>query len=114
MPNQKNTQPLLDISKMDIETCITIPAIKLKYLSKKQNEYGTNHMFQLMDERQLKQINNLGASNLKMPVWEYEENYYLKINDKKFCNIQWINLTRIMKMELNRLHLRKMYHILWI
>ena len=34
MPNPKNPQPLLDISKMDIETCITIPAIKLKYLSK--------------------------------------------------------------------------------
>ena len=40
-------------------------------------------MFQLLDERQLKQINSLGASNLKMPVWEYEEKYYLKINDKK-------------------------------
>ena len=31
-------------------------------------------MFQFMDERQFKQINNLGASNLKMPIWEYEEN----------------------------------------
>ena len=40
-------------------------------------------MFQLLDERQFKQTNNLGASNLKMPVWEYEEKYYLKINDKK-------------------------------
>ena len=70
MPNQKNPQPLLDISKMDIETGITIPSIKLKYLSKKQNEYGTNHMFQLLDERQFKQINSLGASNLKMPVWD--------------------------------------------
>ena len=83
MPKQNNPQPLLDISKMDIETGITIPSIKLKYLSKKQNEYGTNHMFQLLDERQFKQINSLGASNLKMPVWEYEEKYYLKINDKK-------------------------------
>ena len=38
--------------------------------------------FNSLDERQFKQINSLGASNLKMPVWEYEENYYLKINDK--------------------------------
>ena len=73
MPNQKNPQPLLDISKMDIETSITIPAIKSKYLSKRQNEYGTNHMFQLLDERQFKHINNLGASNLKMPVCEYQK-----------------------------------------
>ena len=39
-------------------------------------------MFQLLDERQFKQINSLGASNLKMPVWEYEENYQ-NINGKK-------------------------------
>ena len=26
-----------------------ITGIKLKYLSEKQNEYGTNHMFQLLD-----------------------------------------------------------------
>ena len=29
--------------------------IKLKYLSEKQNDYGCNHMFQLLDESPLKE-----------------------------------------------------------
>ena len=31
-----------------------ITGIKLKYLSEKINEYGTNHMFQVLDETPLK------------------------------------------------------------
>ena len=31
-----------------------ITGIKLKYLSEKINEYGTNHMFQVLDETLLK------------------------------------------------------------
>ena len=31
-----------------------ITGIKLKYLSEKQNDYGCNHMFQVLDESPLK------------------------------------------------------------
>ena len=31
-----------------------ITGIRLKYLSEKQNDYGTNHMFQVLDESTLK------------------------------------------------------------
>ena len=34
-----------------------ITGIKLKYLSEKINEYGTNHMFQLLDETPSKKTN---------------------------------------------------------
>ena len=30
--------------------------IKLKYLSEKQNDYGTNHMFQVLGESTLKEL----------------------------------------------------------
>ena len=33
-----------------------ITGIKLKYLSEKMNEYGTNHMFQLLDETPFKEL----------------------------------------------------------
>ena len=44
-----------------------ITGTKLKYLSEKINEYGTNHMFQVLDETPVKELielkdmkNNLG------------------------------------------------------
>ena len=33
-----------------------ITGIKLKYLSEKQNDYGCNHMFQVLDESPLKEL----------------------------------------------------------
>ena len=33
-----------------------ITGIKLKYLSEKQNDYGYNHMFQVLDESPLKEL----------------------------------------------------------
>ena len=37
-----------------------ITGIKLKYLSEKINEYGTNHIFQVLDETPLQGIVELG------------------------------------------------------
>ena len=37
-----------------------ITGIKLTYLSEKINEYGTNHMFQLLDESPFKELIALG------------------------------------------------------
>ena len=38
---------------MDITTYIMIPGINLTYLSETQDEYGTNHMNQVVAEKQL-------------------------------------------------------------
>ena len=56
--------------------------IKLKYLSEKINEYGSNHMFQLLDETPLQELIEL-RNSMKMPIWEYNGRYYLKINAAK-------------------------------
>ena len=37
-----------------------IKEIKVKYLSEKENEYGTNHFFQVLDETPLKELIELG------------------------------------------------------
>ena len=59
-----------------------IKGIKLRYLSQKENEYGTNHLYQVLDETPFKQIIELGK-NMKMPIWEYNNKLYLKITDVK-------------------------------
>ena len=62
-----------------------ITGIKLKYLSEKKNEYGTNHFFELLDEKPLKELIKLQETDkdIKIPVWEYNNKYYLKFNDKR-------------------------------
>ena len=63
-----------------------ITGIKLKYLSEKINEYGTNHMFQVLGETPLKELIEL--EDMKMPIWEYNGKYYLKINAVKLKEAQ--------------------------
>jgi hypothetical protein len=62
-----------------------ITGIKLKYLSEKKNDYGINHFFELLDMKQLKELIKLQEKDkdMKMPVWEYNSKYYLKISDKR-------------------------------
>lgn len=62
-----------------------ITGIKLKYLSEKKNDYGTNHFFELLDKKPLKELIKLQETDkhMKIPVWEYNEKYYLKISDKR-------------------------------
>ena len=62
-----------------------ITGIKLKYLSEKKNEYGTNHFFELFDEKPLKELIEIKEKDKDMiiPIWEYNEKYYLKFNDKR-------------------------------
>ena len=56
---------------MKLQTGILITGIKLKYLSKKQNAYGENHMFQVLDEKQMNDIFKLAEENFKNPLWKY-------------------------------------------
>ena len=52
MPKRKSQpEPTIELN-MDIKTDIVISGIK-KYLSEKNNEYGTNYMLQVLGARQL-------------------------------------------------------------
>ena len=61
---------------------MVIIGIKMKYLSLKENEYGHNHFFNVVDITPLQQLIELRKS-LKMPIWDYKNMFYLKINDLK-------------------------------
>ena len=74
MPNNKNNEVK------------QIKELKVKYLSEKKNEYGNNHMFAVIDETPLKEF--LEMTDMKMPIWEYNEKYYLKIKSEKVKETQ--------------------------
>ena len=61
---------------------MVITGIKMKYLSLKENEYGHNHFFNVLDITPLQQLIEL-RKTLKMPIWDYNDKIYLKINDVK-------------------------------
>ena len=61
---------------------MVITGIKMKYLSLKENEYGNNHFFNVLDITPLQQLIEL-RKTLKMPIWDYNDKIYLKINDIK-------------------------------
>ena len=83
--NKKNTkqqqQPTEEI-QMANNDVMTITGIKMKYLSLKENEYGHNHFFNVLDITPLQQIIEM-RKTLKMPIWDYNDKFYLKINDVK-------------------------------
>ena len=62
-----------------------ITGIKVKYLSEKKNEYGKNHMFELLDAKPLNELIEMNEKDkgIKIPIWKYNDKCYLKINDKK-------------------------------
>ena len=74
MPNNKNKE------------IKQIKELKVKYLSLKKNDYGDNHMFAVVDETPLKEL--LEMTDMKMPIWEYNEKYYLKIKSEKVKDTQ--------------------------
>ena len=53
---KKNTQQLPEIQMASNTDIKIITGIKLKYLSEKINEYGTNHMFQVLGETPLQEL----------------------------------------------------------
>ena len=62
---------------------MTITGIKMKYLSLKENEYGSNHFFNVLDIAPLQNLIEL-RKTLKMQIWDYNAKFYLKINAVKF------------------------------
>ena len=53
-PKQQQQQPIEEIQMADNNDIMVITGIKVKYLSEKQNDYGCNHMFAVLDETPLK------------------------------------------------------------
>ena len=80
-PNYVKDKKLPELTiDMDIKTdCFS--GIKLSFCIDK-NGYGTSQLVQVLDERQLKEIINLAETNMKIPIWKYNERHYLRINDK--------------------------------
>ena len=60
MPKNKTDNKTVEIKMdtLDIQTNIIIPGIKLKSLATKKNEYGTNQLFQVLGEKQLRYFLN--------------------------------------------------------
>ena len=54
----------------------------MKRLSLKENGYGHNHFFNVLDITPLQDLIELRKS-LKMPIWDYNDKFYLKTNDVK-------------------------------
>ena len=73
-------QPTEDIQMAGNKYIMVITGIKMKYVSLKENEYGSNHFFNVLDITPLQDLIELRKS-LKMPIWDYNDKLYLKIND---------------------------------
>ena len=72
-------QPTEEIQMADKDIMI-ITGVKIKYLSLKENAYGHNHFFNVLDITPLQDLIELRTS-LKMPIWDYNDKLYLEIND---------------------------------
>ena len=69
-----------------------IKEIKLRYLPQKENEYGTNHFFEVLDITPVKQLIEL--KEMKMHIWEYNGKYDLETNAVKFEEAQVENCVK--------------------
>ena len=72
-------QPTEETQMADKDTMV-ITGTKMKYLFLKENEYGHNHFFNVFDITPLQDLIELRKS-LKMPIWDYNDKFYLKTND---------------------------------
>ena len=63
----------------DNKDIMIIIGVKVKYLSRKGNEYGHTHFFNVLDITPLQDLIELRKS-LEMPLWDYNDEWYLKVN----------------------------------
>ena len=75
-------QPTEETQMADNKDIMVITGVKVKYLSLKENEYGHNHFFNVLDITPLQDLIEFRKS-LKMPLWDYNDKFYLKANDLK-------------------------------
>ena len=60
----------------DNKNIMVITGIKMTCLSLKENEYGHNHFFNVLDITPLQQLIELRKS-LKMQIWDYNNKFFL-------------------------------------
>ena len=72
-------QPTEEIQMADNADIMIITGVKVKYLSLKENGYGHNHFFNVLDITPLQDLIELRKS-LKMPTWDYNVKLYLRVN----------------------------------
>ena len=82
MTNKQKKSPKQQPTQMANDDIMVITGIKMKYLSLKENGYGHNHFFNVLDITPLQDLIELRKS-LKIPLWDYNDKVYLKINDLK-------------------------------
>ena len=70
-PKQQPTEEI----QMASNDIMAITGIKMKYLSLKENEYGHNHFFNVLDITPLQQLIELRRT-LKMQIWDYNDKFY--------------------------------------
>ena len=78
-PKQQPTEEIQMAGNKDI---MVITGIKMKYLFLKGNGYGHNDFFNVLDITPLQDLFEL-RKTLKMPIWDYNDKFYLEINDIK-------------------------------
>ena len=59
-----------------------ITGVKVKYVSPKENEYGHDHFFRVLDITPLQDLIE-SRKSLKTHIWDYSGKFDLKINDVK-------------------------------
>ena len=74
-PKQQQ-QPTEEIQMAGNKDIMIITGVKVKYLFLKENEYGHNHFFNVLDITPLQDLIELRKS-LKMPLWDYNDKFYL-------------------------------------
>ena len=79
---KKSPQPTEEIQMAGNKDIMVITGINMEYLSLKENEYGHNHFFNVLDIPPLQQLIELRKS-LKMLIWYYNGRFYLETNDIK-------------------------------
>ena len=85
--NKKHHYSSENAYSMSMKEVKQVKEIKLKYLSEKENEYGTNHFFQVLDETPLQELIELGKT-IRIITWQYNGKYYLKTNAVKVKEAQ--------------------------
>ena len=72
-------QPTEDIQMAGNSAIMVITGIKMEHLFPKENEYGHNHFFNVLDITLLQHLIELRKS-LNIPIWDYNDKFYLEIN----------------------------------
>ena len=79
---KKSPQPTEEIQMAGDKDIMVITGIKMKYLSLKENEYGSNRFFNVLDGSPLKELLEFRKS-LKIQILDYNDKLYLETNGIK-------------------------------